>query len=224
MLRRSGRGGDLATGEGLDEAVRDVDVIVHAATDPANASAIDMEGTSYLASAARSAGVGHLVYVSIVGVDRIPLAYYRTKVAAEEVVRSSGVPWSILRVTQFHSFVDMLLARAARYPLVLLVPWRFRVQSISVDDAAEVLLDVAGGEPAGRAPDLAGPEVLEVAGAARAWIRARRLRKLVAPVPVPGAAARALRAGHNTVPGRPGGRETWSAWLARPRTDAASAR
>ena len=101
--------GDLASGAGLRAAVRNVDVVVHAASDPRRARAVDVEGTRRLTQAARAAGVSHLVYVSIVGVDAIPLGYYQRKLEAEALVEASGVPWTILRATQFHSFVAYLL-------------------------------------------------------------------------------------------------------------------
>src|SRR5436190_1428981 len=107
---------DIASGAGVREAADGADAIVHAASDPRHAAAVDVGGTRHLVEAARAAGVGHIVYVSIVGGDRIPLAYYKHKLAAEEIVRSSGVPHTIARVTQFHSFLDALLSAAARLP------------------------------------------------------------------------------------------------------------
>src|SRR5262245_5581061 len=108
--------GDLITGAGLREAVVEIDCIVHLASDSRNARAVDVEGTRRLVDHARAAGVKHLVYVSIVGVDRIPFAYYQCKLEAERIVVDSGVPYSILRATQFHSFVAFLLSEAARFP------------------------------------------------------------------------------------------------------------
>ena len=102
------------TGEGLAAAVADVDVVIHAASDPRGDPAADEEGTRRLAAAARAAGVGHVVYVSIVGIDRIPFPYYARKLAAERALAASGQPYSILRATQFHSFVDFLLGKAAQ--------------------------------------------------------------------------------------------------------------
>ena len=78
---------------------------------------VDVDGTRRLVQAARRAGDPHLVYVSIVGVDRIPLAYYRAKVDAERDVALSGLPWTTLRATQFHEFTADLLARLTRLPV-----------------------------------------------------------------------------------------------------------
>lgn len=206
---------DLASGEGVVPALSGIDTVVHLASDPLDAAAADVEGSRRLAEAARDAGVRHFVYVSIIGIDRIPFPYYRHKLAAEVAIRESGVPHSILRCAQFHYFVDLFLRRAARFPWVLPVPGGFKVQSIATEDVAEELRNVVARGPAGLLPDLAGPEVLSLAQAARVWARARGLRRAVVPVPLLGATAAAFRAGYNTSPHRPRGRETWLCWLQR---------
>jgi len=207
--------GDLASGDGIAAAVAGIDVVVHAASDPFNTAAADVEGMERLTEAARAAGVGHFVFVSIVGIDRIPLPYYRHKLAAEEALLRSGVPWSIQRAAQFHYFVDMFLRQVARVPLVLPVPRGFHVQSIGVGDVAQRLLAVATAPPAGRVPDLFGPEVLSLNDAASRWLLARRMRRVIAPIPLPGKTAAAFRQGYNTSAASAAGVETWDDWLAR---------
>lgn len=95
------------------EAVASIDAIIHAASDSRNAEAVDVEGTRRLVDAARARGVRHVVFISIVGIDQIPFAYYQKKLAAESIVMSGGVPYSVLRATQFHSLVDGLISTAA---------------------------------------------------------------------------------------------------------------
>src|SRR5688572_4672289 len=87
--------GDLTTGAGLTESVAEIDAIVHLASDSRNARAVDVEGTRRLIEAAQSAAVRHLLFVSIVGIDRIPFAYYQCKLEAERLIAESGVPFSI---------------------------------------------------------------------------------------------------------------------------------
>jgi len=86
--------GDLTTGEGIAEAVRDVDVIVHCATNVRRPKD-DIPGTARLLDAARAAGSPHLIYVSIVGIDRVPLPYYKRKLAVAGLVERSSVPWTM---------------------------------------------------------------------------------------------------------------------------------
>src|SRR5690606_9394482 len=162
---------DIATGEGVEAAVAGVDVVIHAASAPRGDTArTDVGGTGRLLAAAARAGVRHLLYISIVGVDRIPHAYYRHKVAAEKVVQGGAVPWTILRGTQFHDLMDSWFHGLARFPLAV-APRGWLVQPIHVADfAGEVWRSVAEG-PTGRVPDAAGPEVLTWQAMLEAWWR-----------------------------------------------------
>jgi uncharacterized protein YbjT (DUF2867 family) len=211
----------LVTGEGLAAAVADMDVIVHAASDPRGNPAADEEGTRRLAAAAHAAHVGHLVFVSIVGIDRIPLPYYARKLAAERALAASGQPYSILRVTQFHSFIDRLFGNAAAaVPLVMPLPAGYQVQSVGLHDVAARLLRAIDDGPRGLLPDFGGPERMSAHRAARLWQQARGVRKPIVPFPSLSARARAFRAGYNTLPAdtptENRGRLSWEEWLARP--------
>ena len=203
---------DLETGDGLAESVRGADVIIHGASNPIRARQTDVEGTQRLSKAAAS--VSHFVYVSIVGIDKIPLPYYRAKLAAEALVQGSGVPWSILRVTQFHTLVDMLLSAVSRLPLALL-PAGFQGQPIEPAEAATRLVESVGAGPGGRLPDIGGPEILALNGMARTWLAARGRRRLLVTVPVPGRLGAGFRQGFNTVPDGRYGRVTWADWVSR---------
>jgi uncharacterized protein YbjT (DUF2867 family) len=204
---------DIASGEGLQEAFRDVDAVVHAATDPKNAIAVDVKGTKRLVEAAVAAKVAHFVHVSIVGIDDIPYAYYKCKQEAEGIVRSSGVPYSIFRATQFHSLIDASLARVARVPLVMPLPKGFKFQSVAESEVAERLAMCLVEEPRGGVFEFGGPEVLTIGDMARVWLQARKLRRSPLNIPLPGAVAAGFRAGRNTTSG--GGRGTigWCDWL-----------
>ena len=211
--------GDLTTGVGLSEAVADIDVIVHAASNSRNAGAVDVEGTQRLIDVARTAGVKHLLYVSIVGVDRIPYAYYQRKLAVERMIAESGVPFSILRATQFHSFVAFLLSEAAKYPFMMPIPSGFVVQSVAVEEVAARLCRAIDDGPCGRLRDFGGPEVLPVEEVAEAWIQQPHLYVALRAIPIylPGKIAEAFRAGNNTCPDGERGTETWRDWLKRSR-------
>ena len=206
---------DFADGRGVTEAVTGVDAIVHAASDPPRAAEVDVAGTRRLVAAAAAQSVGHLLYISIVGVDRIPHPYYRHKRAAEEIVAGGRVPWSILRLTQFHSFVANTIKRGARAPFVILLPTRFRFQNVDLADAAARTLRALAEGPGGRLRDYGGPEVLTLADAAATWRRARRVRKPIVNLPMFGARAAAFRAGFNTAPEGERGAVTFGDWLAR---------
>jgi uncharacterized protein YbjT (DUF2867 family) len=211
LSRRAGPGrvvGDLRTGEGLDDAVRDVSSIVHCATAPRG----DADTTAALLAAAQRAGVPHVVYISIVGADRIPLPYYREKIRAERLVESSGLPATILRATQFHDLLATLFATTARAG-VLPVLARTDFQPIAVDDVAARLAELAAGPAQGRVADLGGPEVRGMADLARAWLRATGRRRPVLPLLVPGAIARGYREGAHLTPAHADGVVTFERYL-----------
>lgn len=205
---------DLDTGEGLAEAVMGVDAVIHAASNVGSAAKTDVDGTRKLTDACRAAGVGHVVYVSIVGIDRIPFLYYRHKLEAERVTAESGVPYSILRAAQFHYFVDLLLQQAARIPGLLLVPAGFRVQTIAMPEVSSRLLDILEAGPGGRLPDLVGPRAMSFREAGKLWLAARGMHRLVVPLWLPGKVAAGFRGAYNTLPEQPSGTVTWEAWLA----------
>jgi uncharacterized protein YbjT (DUF2867 family) len=200
LMSRRGTGpggvrGDLATGLDLDLALAGAEVIVHAATDPqGDPWQVDVAGTRRLVRAVDRDRLRHLVYVSIVGVDRIPYGYYRAKFAAEQVLLGSGLPVTLLRVTQFHDFVDHLLETARRGP-VLPVPMGWRVQPVDVGEVARHVADVVGRPPTGGVLEFGGPEELSAADLARAWAAARAPGAHVVATPVPGKLGAAFRDG-----------------------------
>ena len=203
--------GDLTTGEGLAAAVEGVDVVVHAATDPLRARRVEVAGTERLLEAARTAAVDHLLYVSIVGVDRHRLPYYKAKWRTEQIVEAAGVPWTIFRATQFHELLDKTFS-AMRGPRV--APRGFRFQLLAADEAAGRIVALVGAGPGGRVADMGGPEVREMHDLARVWLAARGKRRPVLRPPLPGAIAGAFRSGVNLCPDQADGATTWEQWLA----------
>jgi uncharacterized protein YbjT (DUF2867 family) len=210
--------GDLATGAGLDAAVEGTEIIVHCA----GSSKGDEDKARHLVRAASRAGARHLVYISVVGADRIPVAsgidramfgYFGSKLAAERAVAGSGLPWTTLRATQFHDLILMTARQMARLP-VIPVPAGFRFQPIDAGEVAARLVELALGTPAGLVPDLAGPRAYEMAELLRAYLRASHRHRLIVPLWLPGKAARAFRAGANLAPDRAVGRRTWEDFLA----------
>jgi len=204
--------GDLTTGAGIAEAVRDVDVVVHCATDvrrPKN----DIAGTRHLLDAL-SATRSHLIYVSIVGIDRVPLPYYKTKLAVEGLVERADVPWTILRATQFHDLARTMFQALARVP-VMPLPAGMSLQPVDVTDVADRLAELAAEPPRGRATDLGGPQVRTLKDLARAYLTAEGKRRPIMGVRLPGAILRAYREGHHLTPEHADGRVTFEEYLCR---------
>ncbi|WP_306338245.1 SDR family oxidoreductase [Streptomyces sp. KL118A] len=201
---------DLREGTGLDAAVTGADVIVHCATTLRGG---DERAARNLIAAARKAGVAHLVYISIVGIDRVPLGYYKTKLAVERLIEESGLGWTVLRTTQFHDLVLRIMEASAKLP-VMLLPGGVSDQPIEVGEVADRLAQLAAAPPAGRAEDMGGPEVRTFPDLARAYLRASGKRRRVLPVRLAGRTYRAARAGGHLTPGRAVGKGTFEEYLA----------
>lgn len=201
--------GDLRRGEGIDPAVRGAGVIIHCATSTKG----DAEATGNLVAAAR-AGSPHFVQPSIVGIDAMAAwGYVKAKLEVERIVENSGLPWTILRVTQFYSYCFENSRKIAKFPLVAPVPGGFCVQPVDSREVAARLVELALGAPAGRAPDMAGPEVSSWEDLFRSYLAATHQRKWVVPMPVPG--SKAVRNGALLPPpGHTEGTRTWNQFLA----------
>ena len=202
---------DLKTGAGLAEAVQGMDVVVHLAA--LGNSMVDFEGTRRLVDAARQAGVSHLVFISIVGIDRVPWAGGKAKLASEDLIEHSGIPWSILRATQFHYGIDFLLHVLTRLPLVALLPTDLLLQPVAEEEVARRLFEIVQAGPSGRLPDMGGPQVYTSGELARIWFRQRGIHRAILPLWLPGKTASRLRQGGNTCPQQATGTVSWEAWL-----------
>jgi len=152
-----------------------------------------------------------VLYVSIVGVDRHRLPYYKAKWQAEQVVEASGARWTILRATQFHDLLDRFL-RLRVLPLPRATPF----QPVDGGDVSDVLVDLVEAGPGGRAPDVGGPQVLTVAQMNDIRARITGRRALLIPVP-PVWFVRDFVDGRHLCPDRAVGRVTWEEWLSRRR-------
>ena len=175
---------DLATGEGLDGRPR-------RRRHRAAPGDLALEGHRrrrdgcWMPWPARGA---HLIFISIVGVDRIPYGYYRDKVASEQAIEASGVPFTIIRVTQFHGFVHEVLEAQRRLPVTLVLP--VSAQTIHMPEVAERLADLVEAGPSGRVADLGGPEQLTLREYARQWQAARGVKRPIWALRLPGKADR----------------------------------
>jgi uncharacterized protein YbjT (DUF2867 family) len=209
VLSRSGRGvagadgvrGDVATGAGLAEAMDGVGAVV----DVSNITTLSEKvATPFFTEAARrlvaaeaAADVRRHVLLSIVGIELVSSGYYRAKLAQEHALAAeadaAGVSWAVQRATQFHEFAAQMIDRLRRGPLVPMPA--ASLQPVSTLDVAAALADAVDTTDAGRLPDLAGPETLQATAMARAVLDARGERGVVVPLPLPGAAGRAMRSG-----------------------------
>ncbi|MEX1078977.1 MAG: NAD(P)H-binding protein [Homoserinimonas sp.] len=209
--------GDVSTGEGLDRALQGAETVIHCA----GSGKGDDDKARHLVRAASKAGVQHLVFISVVGADRIPVTsgldrtmfgYFDAKREAEQIVADSGLPYTTLRATQFHDLNLLAVQQVAKMP-VAPAPAGFRFQPIDADEVAERLVELALGEPAGLVPDMGGPRVYSMTDLIRSYLRVVRRRRPIMQLRMPGKAARAFREGANLAPERKVGRKTWEEFL-----------
>lgn len=218
VLTRS-TGFDLMSGDAeaaLDLALDGVDAVIDTMSvstlSPTQAVEFFTTASGRLAAAAARRGVGHLVSLSIVGIDRVPYGYYAGKVAQERVVGNSQLPWTIQRATQFHEFSEQMFERAKIGP-VHIAP-RARIQPIAARAVAERLVEIAVGEAQGRARDLAGPREESLAEMIRAFAQRAGFRGWIPAVSLPGGQMKGMRAG-GVLPGSDAmlSTQTFADWL-----------
>jgi uncharacterized protein YbjT (DUF2867 family) len=154
-------GVNTITGEGLAQTMAGTDVVIDLANSPSfeDAAALEFFETSgrNLLAAEAAAGVRHHVALSIVGTDRTPdNGYFRAKVAQEKLIETSGIPYTIIRSTQFMEFLGGIAASSTDGNIVRLSPGLF--QPIAADDVAAILADVALAAPRSGIVEIAGPE------------------------------------------------------------------
>lgn len=210
--------GDLATGAGIERAVDGVETIVHCA----GSSKGDEQKARNLVRAASKSGAAHLVYISVVGAERIPVVsgldrnmfgYFAAKRAAEKVIADSGVPWTTVRATQFHDLMLLVANALAKLP-VMPIPAGFRFQPIDTGEVATRLVELSLGSPSGLVADIAGPRVYGIDELIRLYLRVSGKHRMLLPLKIPGQAARAVRDGANLAPEQAVGHRTWEDFLA----------
>lgn len=212
--------GDLTTGEGIVEATTGADLIVHCASGTGTARSLtyrtarrtDVEATARLLGDAKLEGSPHVLYISIVGIDRIPLGYYRAKLETEHVIEASGLPFTILRTTQWHTLAWELCRRLVRAPVVT-VPRGVYLQLLDPGEVAERMVELTETRPRGHATEMGGPAALGLREVVKEYLAATGKRRPVAAVPFPGRAMAGFRARHNLAPEHAVGKITWGEWL-----------
>ena len=163
--------GDMASDSGLAEATRDADVVIHCASNPKDTQSVDIKGTCNLLDAIDKDKTLHFIYISIINVDKSDYAYYQTKIKVERMIAGSGIPFSVLRTTQFHNYVLSMLKTFDKKNGAIIVPDGMHFQSIEVKEAAALLVDLAQKEPVGLLRGVGGPELLKFEEMAKTYLK-----------------------------------------------------
>jgi uncharacterized protein YbjT (DUF2867 family) len=201
---------DLVEGVGIEPAVAGVETVLHLA----GGTKRDDTATRNLVRAAANAGVKHIVHISVIGANKMPLGWFRLQLRAEQAVTDSGIPWTMLRAAQFHDLV-LKVAEKMGTLLVIPVPGAVRLQPVDSREVAARLVELAMGRPSGLVPDLAGPTVYGMKDLVGRYLEARGKRRMTVPIPMPGKVSKAYRAGANlSLDGAEFGQRTWEEFLA----------
>jgi uncharacterized protein YbjT (DUF2867 family) len=204
---------DLENTDTLQEATANKEVIFHLASGTKKFSKnVDVEGTKRLLQKAKDNGAAHFVYISIVGIEKVPYVYYRYKLEAEQEIIRSGIPYTILRATQFHEFIDFIFQMLLKFP-VAFVPKHIKVQPVHAKAVAQMLFDIGQAQPLNKTLNIGGREVLEAGDMAKSWLSAQHKTKLLLPLPLIGKAGNALNNGGLTCTEQAYQSITWNEWL-----------
>ncbi|EFH90975.1 SDR family oxidoreductase [Ktedonobacter racemifer] len=215
--------GDIREGSGLDEATKGVDAIIHCATLFEPGFTTDLEGSRHLIEAAKANGSPHLVYISIAGIDHSPFSLWaenpvsQVKLSVEHTIEQSGLPWSIVRATQFHYLVlGLITSGEDEKTSTITIPAGSRFQSIDISEVAQTLVTLAEQGAAGRVPDIGGPEVLTLEEMTQTYQGIFHKHNVVRSEPaevLSGEFYDACRSDDKLVPDRAVGRITWESFL-----------
>lgn len=206
---------DLISGDGLPEALAGIDTVFHLASGPGKIGREPFETviTRNLLKALKHSDVKHLIYSSIVGVDKVQYSYYRAKLEAERLIQQSQVPYTILRATQFHNLVDFAISKLMSLPIGF-IPKKLLDQPIDVDPVAQKLYQLAQADPQRQIFNLGGPEVLDAGVLTQRWMKYRKVSKPIIPIPIIGGLMKSFAKGDHTCSEKATGSKTWDAYLA----------
>lgn len=210
---------DLLVSSGITPALAGVGRVLHLA---GGAKGDDI-GTRNLVDAARGSGIRNFVYISVIGADSTPIVsgvdrmlfgYIGAKREAERIIAGSGLPFTILRTSQFHDLFLLMASQMSKLP-VIPVPAGMKAQPIDSAIVADRLAELTLGIPSGYVPELAGPHVYAIADLIRSYLKARGKSRPLLPLPLPGRAAKAFRDGANLAPAIAGGGRSWEVFLSQ---------
>ena len=191
-----------------------VQVIIHCAASYQNAKQVDVEGTRLLLRAAYANGTPHFIYPSIVGIDRSTYDYYQAKRASEGLIVRGFLPWTIVRITQFHDYVLWLIQSfGTDTQSEISVPRDVRFQSIDVGEVADHLISRIDKKPAAYMPDLGGPQVLTIEEMIQAYLSIKDRKANIKSMTFAGEPFDIFKSGVNLVPANAIGTITWEAFL-----------
>ena len=156
----------------------------------------------------------HFIYISIVGVDKSNYPYYKAKHVTEKIITgSSGIPYTILRATQFHNFIlSIVQSFTTEKNETITIPSGMKFQSVDIREVANKLIDILQ-TPSGLLPDFGGPEILPFEKMVQEYLNITKSQSLLKASAIPGERYELFRSGVNLCPGHTDGKITWQNFL-----------
>ena len=205
--------GDLTDQSTLHHAVSDAEVIIHCASNSLDPQNVDIKGTKNLLSAIPKDKLKHFIYISIVGVDKSEFPYYKAKYEVEKMVEDSGLPYTILRATQFHDFIlHRLIHTFDKGPCkIMQLPQNMKLQPIDITEVAEVVIKLTDQSPGNRILSIGGPEILPLENMVQVYLEQVGRNEKIELVPMD--IFKPFQTGINLCPGDSYGKITWKEYL-----------
>jgi uncharacterized protein YbjT (DUF2867 family) len=206
--------GDLVNNIGLAHATKEAEIIIHCASDARNFKQVDIDGTLNLLNSLNKK-IRHFIYISIVGVDKSNYPYYQAKHEVENSIAGSGIPHTILRTTQFHSFVLAMLQPFIENKTngIIKIPRRMKFQSVDITEVAKRLVEISMEKASGLLPEFGGPEILSFEEICRIYLNIIKSEDIIEPADFEGIRYELFRTGVNLCPDNIFGKTTWQEYL-----------
>lgn len=205
--------GDLEKNTGLKEALENIDIIIHCASNPQNSLKVDIEGTKNLINATNRNRISRIIYISIVGVVKSDYPYYKTKVAVENMIKECGIPFTILRTTQFHNLILNIINGLERINGIINVPEGMKFQSIDVGEVAGYLVEMISEDDCGLLQERGGPEILGIEEMVKSYLEVSGLKNTFKLCEIKNERNDMFSSGINLCPSNNFGKITWRQFL-----------
>ncbi|CAF2643448.1 unnamed protein product [Rotaria sp. Silwood2] len=209
---------DLSKKEGLNKSVNnDIDTILHLASihiQKIDGQPGDIILTKNLLDSIQEKNIKHFVYISIVGIDKIPFSYYKAKLECEHLIKASGIPYTILRATQFHDFVDFVASKLLKFPITI-VPKSFKVQPIQVEAVAMELDKIIKESPLNSTYNIGGKKIYNMKEIMDSLLKIRHENKLILNMPAISNVIKGFIKGYNTCGNISLNSNTWEEYLSK---------
>ena len=205
--------GNLEKNTGLKDALNNTDVVIHCASNPKKSLKVDIEGTRNLINAIDRNKTRHIIYISIVGVDKSNYPYYKIKVDVENIIKECGIPFTILRTTQFHNLVLNIISGLETIDGIINVPQGMKFQSIDVGEVAGYLVELIKGDGCGLLPDRGGPEILGIEEIVKSYLEISGLKNTFKLCEIKNERNDMFSSGINLCPSNKYGKISWRQFL-----------